>query len=144
MIRTLAGTALVWMAVPVAAQRQTIPSPHDRRQALQELGLSPGQRRQLVQLRRSRHQEQMQIAPLIRARRQELAELYRAYSLDEGKASELIQQIAQLEAQRLRTQLQNQVELRRILTREQFSRFTQMVEPPPHPAPPLPARATGP
>jgi Spy/CpxP family protein refolding chaperone len=144
-------TALALLSVlvqPVGAAPRVVPAPlvprpnAPLRRAMEELGLTTAQRRQLAQMRRGRRQEQVQIAPQIRARRLELADLYRAYPLDEARAAALIQQIGQLETQRLRLQLQNQVELRRILTRDQFVRFTQILETGPPPVPP-PARLPG-
>lgn len=114
------------------------------RQAMDQLGLTPLQRRQLRELRQGQRLEQTSLNRQIPALRRELAELYRAYPLDEPRANLLIQQIGQLELQRLRLQLQNQVALRRILTPDQFARFSQMMEPGPRPALPSPGRVPGP
>jgi Spy/CpxP family protein refolding chaperone len=113
------------------------------RRVLTELNLSPAQRRQLLQLRRTRQNQMVRIMPQLRARRRELAELYRAHPLDEAKANKLIDEIAALEALRLRSQLQDQLDLRRILTPEQFARFTRLMDSRPGP-PPQPTRSTGP
>jgi Spy/CpxP family protein refolding chaperone len=114
------------------------------RQAMEELGLTRQQRRQLTALRRDRRLEQTRLAQEVRLRRRALAELYRSYPLDEARASALIQQIAQAESALLRLQLQNQLDLRRILTRDQFVRFTQIIEPSRRPPLSIPSRASGP
>jgi Spy/CpxP family protein refolding chaperone len=132
---------------PAAVQSSLVlarPSFSPLREALEQLGLTPGQRRQLAQMRRAHRRQQVQLTPQIRARRQELAELYRSYPLDEARAASLIDQIKQLEAQRLRMQLQSQLELRRILRREQFLRFTQIMERNTAASPVSPARPSGP
>jgi Spy/CpxP family protein refolding chaperone len=113
------------------------------RRALAELNLSPAQRHQLMQLRRGRQQAHVRIMPQLRARRRELAELYRTYPLDEAKANKLISEITELESSRLRSQLQDQLDLRRILTPDQFARFTRLMEPR-APAPLQPTRSPSP
>ena len=65
------------------------------------------------------------------------------YPLDEARANLLIQQIVGLETERLRLQLQNQLDLRRILTREQFIRFSQLAQTSRRPAPPRDLRPGG-
>jgi Spy/CpxP family protein refolding chaperone len=137
------GTLLLPAPVLPAPRLEPRP-PVSLRRVLQELNLSPAQRRQLAQVRRVRQQEQVKVGPQLRARRRALAELYRAYPLDEAKAKALIGEIAELEGRRLRLQLQNQIDLRRILTREQFTRFTQLTEPGPRPAASAPLRSPGP
>jgi Spy/CpxP family protein refolding chaperone len=144
------GLVLVTMMPSPAAAQRRVPldgpvraaRPVPMRRAVVELGLTPLQRRQFQALRRDRGLQLRRLNREIMIRRGELAQLYRAYPLDEGKASSLIQQIAQLENQRLKLQLQNQVELRRILTRDQFGRFTTMMEERPGPA--LPPRVREP
>ncbi len=128
------------MVAPVRAQGniaggRLAPAIGGTRRMMRELGLSPQQRRQLAALRRERRLDQIRITDALRARRRELAEMYRGFPLDEAKAGAMIQQIAALEGQHLRLQLQNQVGLRRILSRDQFARFTQLMEPGPRPAP---------
>jgi Spy/CpxP family protein refolding chaperone len=131
---TLILAALITLGAPVLAQggfgpASTAPPPiAPRRRTMDELGLSPAQRRQLNQMRRTSHAEQSRLGTQIRALRRELADLYRAYPLDATRASSLVEQISQMESQRLRLQLQIQVELRRILTPQQFARFTQITE----------------
>lgn len=120
--------------IPVAAAR---PAP---RRALDALGLSPEQRRRLNQMRRTTHAEQSRLGAQIRALRRELADLYRIYPLDVTRATALVEQISQMETQRLRLQLQIQLQLRGILTPEQFARFTQMTDSSRRPAVPLPGR----
>lgn len=142
-LRRLTLAALI-LASPAWASARPAEGPPPRppvRRLLEEMDLTPEQQRQLLQLRRTRGREQAQLGPQIRARRRELADLYRAYPLDEARASALIRQIAQLETSRLRVQLRHQAELRRILTRDQFERFTRMLEdrtpaPPPRVPPP--------
>jgi Spy/CpxP family protein refolding chaperone len=136
-------TLIVCLARPLGAQSRL---PVQGRPVLKELGLTPLQRRQLMELRRGRRFGLAQVNREVQGHRRELAELYRAYPLDEAKATSLIQQIVQLETTRMRLQLQNQLELRRILTREQFFRFTQLTETAPRfvPLVPPPARGPGP
>ena len=119
----LCFTVALGIARPLGAQSRL---PNQGHAVLKELGLTPLQRRQLMQLRRGRRFDLTQVNLEVQGHRRELAELYRSYPLDEARASSLIQQIVQLEAARMRLQLQNQLELRRILTREQFLRFTQL------------------
>jgi Spy/CpxP family protein refolding chaperone len=107
---------------------------------MDELGLTPAQRRQLNVMRRTTHAEQSRLGTQVRALRRELADLYRIYPLDEARAMALVEQISQMEAQRLRLQLQSQIELRRILTPQQFLRFTQITESGPRPNPTPPGR----
>jgi Spy/CpxP family protein refolding chaperone len=101
--------------------------PARRTRPLAELGLTPLQRRQFNVMRKTTHAEQSRLGAQIRSLRGQLAVLYRAYPLDDTKAAAMVEQISQRETQRLRLQLQGQVELRRILTPEQFGRFTQIM-----------------
>jgi Spy/CpxP family protein refolding chaperone len=111
---------------------------------MQQLDLTPLQRRQLNQMRQARRDEQTRVNNEIKQLRSGLAEMYRYYPLDEARASALIQRIADLEAQRLRLQLQNQLDLRRILTPDQFARFNHLLETSQRSATPLGSRASGP
>jgi Spy/CpxP family protein refolding chaperone len=143
---TLILGALMALGAPVLAQGgfgttpTAAPQIAPRRRPMDELGLSPAQRRQLNQMRRTSHAEQSRLGTQIRALRRELADLYRIYPLDGARAATLVEQISQMEAQRLRLQLQIQVELRRILTSQQFVRFTQITESNQRPSSPLPGR----
>jgi Spy/CpxP family protein refolding chaperone len=137
------------LASPAAAQGVFVPRPRGperpspQRQLMDALGLTPLQRRQLNEMRRSRRDEQMRLNNGIKAQRRELADLYRLYPLDEARANLLIQQISSMEAGRLRLQLQNQVDLRRILTRDQFMRFSQFAQTSRRPAAAPPGSAPG-
>src|SRR5260221_4094675 len=140
----LALPLLLTLAGPVIAQGvsgagpASAASPMQRRRPLDELGLTPAQRRQFNQLRKPRNSEQSRLGNEIRGLRRALADVYRFYPLDEARAAAMVEQISQLEAQRLRLQLQIQVELRRILTPQQFNRFTQIMESSQRPTPLLP------
>jgi Spy/CpxP family protein refolding chaperone len=133
-IRTLSLIILTALAGPVHAQGAlggmpaAAPGLNGRVRPMDALGLTPPQRRQLNQMRKTTHAEQSRLGSQIRSLRSQLAALYRAYPLDQPRAASLVEQISQMEAQRLRLQLQIQVELRRILTPDQFGRFTQMMD----------------
>jgi periplasmic protein CpxP/Spy len=145
-VRALMLTVLMTLGGPLLAQGSfgqlpvATPGPAPRRRPMDELGLSPTQRRQLNVMRRTTHAEQSRLGTQIRALRRELADLYRAYPLDGTRASALVEQISQMEGQRLRLQLQIQIELRRILTPQQFARFTQITESRQRPNVPPPSR----
>lgn len=134
---------------PAAAQGVFVPRPRGpsrpspQRQLMDALGLTPLQRRQLNEMRRSRRDELTRVNNGVKTLRRELADLYRLYPLDEARANLLIQQITSMEAERLRLQLQNQLDLRRILTREQFLRFSQLAQTSRRPATPAPGRLPG-
>jgi Spy/CpxP family protein refolding chaperone len=134
LIRTLGLIVVTAIAGPLHAQSGpgTMPTAPPRlnlrARPLSALGLTPPQRRQLNQMRKTTHAEQSRLGSQIRSLRSQLAALYRAYPLDQPRAAALVEQISQMEAQRLRLQLQIQVELRRILTPDQFGRFTQIMD----------------
>jgi Spy/CpxP family protein refolding chaperone len=137
----LAGRA---MAQGVLVPQQRAPArPSPQRQLMDALGLTPLQRRQLNEMRRSRRDEQTRVNNAIKELRRELADMYRLYPLDAARANAMIQQITSLEAERLRLQLQNQIDLRRILTREQFMRFSQFAQTSRRPATPAPGPLPG-
>jgi Spy/CpxP family protein refolding chaperone len=128
--------ALLTGLLPAYSQDAGRPDPPPgvpARRVWEELDLSPSQRRQLMQMQRGRRVALRRTTNELTEKRRDLAALYRAYPLDEARANSLIQQIGQLEMQRMRFQLQNQIELRRILNREQFARFSALVEPRPRP-----------
>ena len=149
-LRLLCLVAVVSLAGPIVAQggfpvwHRPLVRPAPGRGVFQQLDLSPLQRRQLNQMRRARRDEQTRVNNDIKALRSELAAMYRYYPLDEARANLLIQQIAGLEAHRLQLQLQNQLDLRRILTRDQFLRFNQLLQTSQRPASPAIGRPPGP
>src|SRR5260370_40258417 len=132
--RSLGLLAALVLAGPVLAQggfsrvsrRPARPAPGPR--VMQQLDLTPLQRRQLNQMRQSRRDAQTRVNNEIKQLRSGLADMYRYYPLDEVRANAVIQRIAELEAQRLRLQLQNQLDLRRILTPDQFVRFNHLLQ----------------
>jgi Spy/CpxP family protein refolding chaperone len=150
MLCSLGLMAAVSLAGPVGAQggfplgQRPPVRPAPGRGVMQQLDLSALQRRQLNQMRRARRDEQTRVNDAIKQLRGELAAMYRYYPLDEARANLMIQQIAALEAQRLRLQLQNQLDLRRILTRDQFLRFNQLLQTSQRPSSPLVGRTPGP
>lgn len=137
----LGAVAVASLASPTLAQGGFRPAARPAARAvpqsriMQQLGLTPLQKRQLNQMRRGRRDEQARVNNEIKLLRGQLAQMYRFYPLDERNAGMLIQQITALESQRLRLQLQNQLDLRRILTPEQFGRLNQLLQSSQRPTP---------
>lgn len=133
----LVGPSAAQGGFPGAQRAAVRPAPQGR--VMQQLDLTPLQKRQLNQMRRGRRDEQTRVNNGIKALRGELARMYRFYPLDEARANLLIQQITGLEAERLHLQLQNQLDLRRILTPDQFARLNQLLQSSQRPTPGRPA-----
>jgi len=89
-----------------------------------DLGLTPEQKQALEKLASDTRRQIMPLRRALAEKRRTLVELYAQYNLDEKKARETTATINNLQRRLLDANLQNQIGLRQILTRDQFERFS--------------------
>jgi len=89
------------------------------------VGVTPAQKDQLKALALETREKTMRVRDELRRARQELFQVYRVYELDERKARAAIDRISKSQLALLNLHLDNQLDLRRVLTEAQFTGFCQ-------------------
>ncbi|MGC8784925.1 MAG: Spy/CpxP family protein refolding chaperone [Armatimonadota bacterium] len=97
----------------------------DREALFARLNLTAQQRTRLTNLMNETEEKLRQLLTKLHEQRTQLMQLYQQYQFDEREALRLIQNINQVQADLLRVHHENQKQLRRILDKEQFERWTQ-------------------
>lgn len=116
--------ALLAGGAPSRAQNAPGPGGRD----YQTLGLSADQKARVDALHKDIGRQMRSLGETLRARRQALEAVYRQYDLDAGKARALNNQINETQRAILDQHLRLQVELRKILTEDQFMRLQSVVQ----------------
>ncbi len=99
--------------------------PFDREALFARLNLSAQQRTQLINLMNETEEKIRRLLTKLHEQRMQLIQLYQQYQFDEKTAQRIIQSINQTQAELLKTHHEHQKQLRRILDKEQFERWTQ-------------------
>lgn len=117
-IHILNTLALIGLAVGLAGSNSL---------AQDRVGVSPAQKEQLKALAiETRRKTEAQRNELVRART-DLLQVYRSYQLDERKARSAMERLGRAQLGLLQVNLDNQIQIRKILDAEQFRSFRQVV-----------------
>lgn len=120
----LTGLLLALVILPGTAAPEPESGPEPRSPTA-ELNLSPQQRERLDALSARTRALNRELGRQLQSRKVELDGLYRRFELDEPRARRLRQEIHAVQGQMLEVHHTFQVELRKILTPEQFSRLQE-------------------
>ncbi|MCL6473591.1 MAG: periplasmic heavy metal sensor [Firmicutes bacterium] len=105
---------------------QPPPAPtFDREAMFNYLNLTAQQRTRLTALMNEFEEKMRQLLSRLHEQRMQLLKLYGQYQFDERAAQRIIQTINQTQAELLKMHHDHQKQLRRILDKEQFERWTQ-------------------
>ncbi|HEY3268967.1 MAG TPA: periplasmic heavy metal sensor [Armatimonadota bacterium] len=126
----LALAAAVILAAPSAVQAQAPPQPPAGAPGpqYQSLGLSADQLRRVQALHAQFGPKLGELERSLRDKRRALEDLYKDFALDMDQARRLNAQINDIQKDILAQHLRLQVELRKILTAEQFGRLKESIE----------------
>lgn len=119
--------AALLLALPPSVNRASAQAPPPQRprqgSVFRDLGLSAAQERDLSTLLRNSSAEAKRLRRQMEEPRRALARMLRGYSVDRGRAEKLIREINGLQLRLLQARLRTQIEMRRILTADQWSRM---------------------
>ena len=93
----------------------------------EELNLREEQRQRMAEHRRKYRMEMQRIKRQLREKREALRKVLSNYNIDKAKAKQLVTEIVDLHHQLLKKRIEEAIELRNILTPEQFEKFKQKV-----------------
>lgn len=131
---------------PLIAEGGPPPEAEIRRE-IEGIGLTEQQKERLKRLIDESRRRTDEIFKQLRDKRRELDRLLSEYNLDEKEAMQIIQQINSLQRKLLRERLETHIQVRKILTPEQFEKYNRILQkyrprfhprpsfgsPPPHP-----------
>jgi Spy/CpxP family protein refolding chaperone len=127
MIRRVIGlVALLWLcAGPLRAAEPVPPPPVP---GMAAMNLTAAQQKKLSDMESASHEQAKQLFDQIRALRDKLSDLYKVYSFDSGDARHLNHQLNHVQGQLLDLHLNEQQQLRSILTPEQFAQLQAAIQ----------------
>jgi hypothetical protein len=116
------------MAPPPRSHRASWPSEAERERVRVRIGLTKAQGRRIEQIHEDTERQKQVIVSRMREVYRQLRSLYDEYSYDRRKAEVLRKEILALHARRLELFGQNEEQLRRIMSRDQFAKMRAMMQ----------------
>lgn len=109
------------------AEGESSPEAEIRRE-IESIGLTDQQKERLKQLIDGSRRRVGELFKRLRDKRQELDRLLSEYNFDEKEAGQIIREINRLQRELLRERLETHIQVRKILTPEQFEKYNRILQ----------------
>ncbi len=111
----------------LTAEGESSPEAEIRRE-IESIGLTDQQKERLKQLIDGSRRRVGELFKRLRDKRQELDRLLSEYNFDEKEAGQIIREINRLQRELLRERLETHIQVRKILTPEQFEKYNRILQ----------------